>query len=211
MATLRKSEQTQDQLTFWSEELPAKPSPLPDYVGGSAIAAATSHSNFLDWLSDSSPYGWCGRTSPACYQAFRTTLPIRCRRTSTWTYSKTERKWKLKTSTTQKSYTHSTACWPDFQNSGMGGHTGFLTLNTLEFHSAAVASSLSDILETGDLPRRYYLTPTACRGILRRAEKRGKRLPEKLVSGHQRAIVQRVVNQKFAALVTRCSERMGGK
>jgi hypothetical protein len=62
-------------------------------------------------------------------------------------------------------------------NSGMGSLTGFSTLNTLEYHSAAVASSLSDILETGVLAQRYYLSSTACRGILRRAKKRGKALP----------------------------------
>jgi hypothetical protein len=62
----------------------------------------------------------------------------------------------------------------------MGSLTGFLTLSTLEFPSAAVASSLSDILETGDVPQRYFLSATACRGILRRAEKRGKQLPPSL-------------------------------
>jgi hypothetical protein len=62
----------------------------------------------------------------------------------------------------------------------MGSRSGFLTLNTSEFHSAAVASSLSDILETGDVPHRYFLSATACRGILRRAEKRAKTLPEHL-------------------------------
>jgi hypothetical protein len=40
-------------------------------------------------------------------------------------------------------------------------------------------SSLSDIL-TGDAPQRYYLTPRACTGILRRAAKRGKDLPPML-------------------------------
>jgi hypothetical protein len=63
-----------------------------------------------------------------------------------------------------------------WRNSGMGGPTEFLTLSSSEFHSAAVACSLSDILETGDVPQRYYLSATACRGILRRAEKRGKQL-----------------------------------
>jgi hypothetical protein len=42
--------------------------------------------------------------------------------------------------------------------------------------------SLSDILETGDVPQRYYLTAKACRGILRRAEKRGKSLPPSLAA-----------------------------
>jgi hypothetical protein len=69
-----------------------------------------------------------------------------------------------------------------WSNSGMGSPTEFLTQNILEYPSAAVASSLSDILETGELPRRYYLTPRACRGILRRAEKRGKELPWELKS-----------------------------
>ena len=49
-----------------------------------------------------------------------------------------------------------------------------------EYPSGAVASSLSDILETGDVPQRYFLSAKACRGILRRAGKRGKELPEAL-------------------------------
>ena len=65
-------------------------------------------------------------------------------------------------------------------NSGMGSPTEFLTLSTLEFHSGAAACSLSDILETGDVPQRYFLSATACRGILRRAAKRGKELPPQL-------------------------------
>ena len=67
-----------------------------------------------------------------------------------------------------------------WSNSGMVAPTQSLTLNTLEYRNGAVASSLSDILETGDVPQRYFLTPLACRGILRRAEKRGKKLPMEL-------------------------------
>src|SRR6185312_1909966 len=65
-------------------------------------------------------------------------------------------------------------------NAGMGSPTAFLTLSISEFPSGAVASSLSDVLETGDLPQRYFLSPKACAGILRRAEKRGKELPAPL-------------------------------
>ena len=65
-------------------------------------------------------------------------------------------------------------------NSGMGSPTAFLTLSSSEFPSAAAVCSLSDILETGDVPQRYFLSATACLGILRRAEKRGKALPEPL-------------------------------
>jgi hypothetical protein len=62
----------------------------------------------------------------------------------------------------------------------MGSPTEFLTLNTLEWHSAAAVCSLSDTLETGELPQRFFLSATACQGILRRAEKRGKVLPPAL-------------------------------
>lgn len=71
-------------------------------------------------------------------------------------------------------------CSEGWGNSGMGSPTEFLTLNTSEFHSGAVVSSLSDILETGDVPQRFFLSATACKGILRRAEKRGKALPAPL-------------------------------
>ena len=64
--------------------------------------------------------------------------------------------------------------------SGMGSHTEFLTLNTSEFHSEGDACLLWDILETGDHLQRYCLSATACKGILRRAEKRGKKLPVEL-------------------------------
>ena len=65
-------------------------------------------------------------------------------------------------------------------NSGMGSPIECWTLNTSEFHKDAAVCSLSDILEAGEVPQRYYLTPKACAGILRRAEKRGKELPEEL-------------------------------
>lgn len=52
------------------------------------------------------------------------------------------------------------------------------TLNMPEWHSDAVACLLSATLETtGDHLRRYCLSQRACAGILRRAEKRGKKLP----------------------------------
>lgn len=63
-----------------------------------------------------------------------------------------------------------------WSNSGMASRGGCLTLNTSEFPNAAAVCSLSEVLET-DAPRKYYLSPKACRGILRRAEKRGKELP----------------------------------
>jgi hypothetical protein len=64
--------------------------------------------------------------------------------------------------------------------SGMGSLTEFSTLNTSEWPKDAAVCSLSGVLETGDVPQRFYLSAKACRGILRRAEKRGKKLPEQL-------------------------------
>jgi hypothetical protein len=52
--------------------------------------------------------------------------------------------------------------------------------NGSEWRSGAGACSLSSILEGHAIPQRFYLTATACAGILRRAEKRGKDLPEAL-------------------------------
>ena len=53
------------------------------------------------------------------------------------------------------------------------------TLNTGVSPSAAAASSLSQILEANP-HRKYFLSKTACLGILRRAEARGKDLPPQL-------------------------------
>jgi ribose 1,5-bisphosphokinase PhnN len=52
-----------------------------------------------------------------------------------------------------------------------------LTLNIGECPKEESVSTLSQILE--ETPhRKYYLSVKACLGILRRAEKRGKELPE---------------------------------
>jgi hypothetical protein len=77
-----------------------------------------------------------------------------------------------------------------------------LTLSTSEWTalpeqcpSDEGVSSLSEILATGDVPQRYYLSPKACRGILRRAGKRGRELPRQLqaalagVAGNQMAAI----------------------
>ena len=81
----------------------------------------------------------------------------------------------------------------------MGSPTGFLTLSMCEWTATGVPSpsddsvcSLSDVLETGEVPRRYFLSARACAGILRRAEARGKKLPaaledalQSVARGHQ--------------------------
>ena len=54
-----------------------------------------------------------------------------------------------------------------------------MMLNTGECPSDARESTLSQILQA-NAPEKYCLSPTACAGIIRRAEKRGKELPDML-------------------------------
>ena len=56
----------------------------------------------------------------------------------------------------------------------------FSTLNISEWPNAAAVCSLSQVLETTCIQQKYYLSAKACAGILRRAEKRGKKLPAQL-------------------------------
>ena len=58
-----------------------------------------------------------------------------------------------------------------------------------ESPSVAVESRLSQILEENPLPK-YSLSERACRGILRRAEQRGKRLPEMLQNALESRIAE---------------------
>ena len=71
------------------------------------------------------------------------------------------------------------------QNAGIVAGGEYLTLNMCEWTATLApflkedgVCSLSDILlPTGVIPHRYFLSRTACLGILRRAESRGKALP----------------------------------
>ena len=143
------------QSTFLLEEPPVSRSALRGFERDFLTLAETSCSPTGQWLAGIVPAGWFGRMSPAS-----------CRLTKDGILAP------------------SSGCW---QNSGMGSPTECLTLNTSEhadtgepFLSGGAVCSLSDILETGDEPRRFFLTAKACQGILRRAENRGKELPEAL-------------------------------
>ena len=54
-----------------------------------------------------------------------------------------------------------------------------MTHNTGEFPRDVRESTLSQILDL-NAPEKYSLSPKACAGIIRRAEKRGKELPDML-------------------------------
>ncbi len=132
---------------------------LPSYILASLIAIA--------------PSGFFGRTFPVSFPHG----PVISRRVI----------WRKDKDGNLTKQVISAASSVEFSNSGMGSPTECLTLSTSELTALDGLSlkddgvcSLSDIL-IGDAPQRYYLTPRACAGILRRAEKRGKDLPPTLL------------------------------
>ena len=73
--------------------------------------------------------------------------------------------------------------------SGILAPGGCLTLSTLEYPSEGKEySSLADVLLTQEVLPKFFLSPKACEGILRRANRRGKTLPLAL----QEALVKQV-------------------
>jgi hypothetical protein len=54
-------------------------------------------------------------------------------------------------------------------------------INVSEWPNAATVKNLDEVLHpSSEVPQRFFWSPKACSGILRRAEKRGKTLPKKL-------------------------------
>ena len=142
---------------FSAEEHPANPSATPDSALGWMTLVANSCSPLVPLLQGIGPAGWFGRTCPAYCPATKdgTLVP-------------------------------SSGSWA---SSGMGSPTGFLTLSLSEWNHTLAPSlndegvcSLSDVLETGEVPQRYFLSARACAGILRRAEARGRALPPHLLA-----------------------------
>lgn len=66
-------------------------------------------------------------------------------------------------------------------NAGMGSLGEFWTLDISESPNAGAECSLSEVLESEPVPRKYYLSRKACAGILRRAKNRGATIPTDLI------------------------------
>lgn len=77
-------------------------------------------------------------------------------------------------------------------------HGGSWTPNISEWPNDAAVCSLSQVLETTSIPPRFFLSGTACAGILRRAEKRGKELPPPLMHA-LKAVASRELMEPQAA------------
>lgn len=68
--------------------------------------------------------------------------------------------------------------WP---NAGFDDPTGFWTADISESPNDVAECSLSSVLETPEsVPDRFYLSPRAARGVLKRAKKRDRQLPPHL-------------------------------
>ena len=117
--------------------------------------------------------GCCGRTSPG------RSVPTKEQTLRSWC-----RQWLGPISTSQKVGGKK----PEWLSETTDLSSGeCLTLNSSEWNhipgrspSDGAVCSLSSILERGQIDPRYFLSQKACAGILRRAEKRGKALPQQL-------------------------------
>ena len=164
-----------EQLTFLSEEHPAKTSLSQESEWDSAEKEAFSRSTLSDWLMSAVRGGLFGKMFPEYSAATEAKILPNCYR-----YSPDG---KLIRPQTDGEVSESSSSRPDVSDwrggcltCSMSAWTAFRT----RYRNAETVCSLSDILETGDVPRKYYLSPKACSGILRRAEKRGKELPKVL-------------------------------
>lgn len=168
------------QLTFLSEAPRANPSPSRASARDWMIRVATSCSPLVPLLNDIAPRGWSGKTSPA---SFRTMEDEDLQ--AFWDCSPGDGLKSLTTDGGMRELSQAT-------KARTASHGECLTLNISEWTDLGGLSlrddgvcSLSDILETGYVPQRYYLSAKACAGILRRAEKRGKTLPPQLARALQ--------------------------
>ena len=164
------------QLGFLLEEPPARISASPDCGPVWKGIEEISHSNLGALLRESVPTGFFGKMCPVSFPITRdATLE------QFWDSSAAEALKRRATAgetpasfqDTETPTASPIVCW----TLNMCEWTG---LDGLSLKDDGVCS-LSDILETGAVPPQYYLSPQACSGILRRADKRDKNLPAMLV------------------------------
>ena len=62
-------------------------------------------------------------------------------------------------------------------NAGMASHGVCLTARTSESPNNAAECTLLPCIETGAVPQKYFLSPNAATGILRRVDRMGRNLP----------------------------------
>lgn len=149
-----------EQLTLSWGEAPASPSASRESERGYEANQGSCSSTY-EQFERSVLAGLSGRTSRERSQARRGLLS-----------DSSCQKWM--TSGTVWRGVYSTRSLPEFP---CGTVTEALPDGSARLHSAAGVSFLSEVLEA-NAPQKYSLSPTACAGVIRRAEKKGKSLPE---------------------------------
>lgn len=149
----------------------ARTSPLPENGWDLAVSAASSLSTLYDFALKLERAGCCGKMSPLLFPAAEARISDDLFPCSVDGMSRS-----LKAD--GESAGSSLRLREDSE-----WHGEYLTLNLPEWNnfrgqsrSAGSVSSLSDILVSGNIPQRYYLTVKCAEGILRRAARRGKTL-----------------------------------
>lgn len=166
------------QSTSSQAEPPVNPSLSPESAAPSMMAGAISALLSAKSQTNSIPNGFSGKMYPASLIQWTT------RSDACWENYVEQ---VTPSSQRQEGNTLLAAWWPDRSAPWLGGPW---TPNGSECPSVGDASLswLEEVLETGPAPTHYYLSERACRGILRRAEKRGKKLPPEL----ERALKDRI-------------------
>lgn len=146
------------------EDPPAKTSQWLENVLAWVESEVASSTNSAESLMNSAPNGWCGKMSLALSPAMQaTTSPP----------SSEDLQETLQLFRSEDGATQASASVPIESQFG-----ACLTLKTSESHSAAVACSLSEVLEPWrDELLKFCLSQKAATGILRRAANRGRTLP----------------------------------
>ena len=178
------------QSMFLWEEPPANPTVSQDSGKDWMIRVASSCLPMWRLLGDTVPNFAYGKMSPASFRVTRDeTLEAfwDCSQGSTSNAPQEDGK-------TAESYRATRTL--------TASHGECLTLSISEWNHTLVpfpnddgVCLLSDILETGDVPQRYYLSVRACRGILHRAAKRGRALPRLLLMALEH-VVQTITKVK---------------
>ena len=147
-------------------EAPAKIYPLPEGVKVLLDSEAVFSSDARNLLLRALPLGWSLRTSLVFSRLGEgKTLPASLRRLQDRVLASRKTAGEI----------------PGPAPVGSTRSPGLLwTVNTTVWRSGGSVCSLSEVLEADPLPAKYWLSPMACRGILRRAERRGKQLPQLL-------------------------------
>jgi hypothetical protein len=145
------------------EDPPAKTSQWLENVLAWVENEVASSTNSAELLTNSEPAGWCGKMSLALSPATKaTTSPL----------SSEDSPETLQLFPSEDGATQASASVPSVSQFG-----ACLTLRTSESHSAAVACSLSLVLEPWrDELLKFCLSQKAATGILRRAANRRKNL-----------------------------------